>query len=317
LQPGAGFVVNLASVKDGGGLVSCIRAIVTRQYPMQFLDKGESGGKVHRNEMAEERANQRHIRNCERKLEDLSASMQKGSRRRSEEEVEAAIVSLKNSDPAFVRQPLPYFKVKILELASGWEKHFVPGDAGAERPALLSGTESNIMLWKGSEEMMSFLVEGQMLSVWNLMPTFYGGRFGLSTHQYTNIELLKLASGPFDPAQLTAVAQHLCRKNCSPRHLHTLSTGDEFDFAAFVVHTVVEKPDERQHRQTRLYCADSTDEILIVEIFDEDNQVVPAHIQTLAFTRHKTSTIFFLLLISELSLPHLQHQTDPFPFHST
>jgi hypothetical protein len=244
---------------------------------MQFLDKGESGGKVHRNEMAEERANQRHIRNCERKLEDLSASMQKGSRQCSEEEVEAAILSLKNSDPAFVRQPLPYFKVKISELVADWDKHFLPGDAGAEAPALLSGTESNIMLWKGSEEMMSFLVEGQMLSVWNLMPTSYGGRVGLSNHSYINIKPLKLPSGPFVPAQLTAVAQHLCRKNCSPCHLHTLSTGDEFDFAAFVVHTVAEKLDERQQRQARLYCADFTDEMLIVEIFDEDNQVVPTH----------------------------------------
>jgi hypothetical protein len=245
---------------------------------MMFLDMGESGAKMHRNEKAEDRANQRHVRYCESKLEALNASMQNRGGRHSEAEVEAAMSSLTNSDPMFVRRPLPYFKVKIVELAIGWEQHFLPGSEGTAAMPLLSGSENTIMLWRGSEQMMSSLAEGQMLSVYNLTPSSYNGQVGLSTIRSTNIEPIKPPPGPCVSAQLAAVVQHLSRKNCSPHFLHALSTGDEFDVVAFVVHTVVEVADERWQRQLRLWCADSADEMLVVEIREDDAQQVPAQI---------------------------------------
>jgi hypothetical protein len=282
-QPGLGFVVNLASTKDGGGTVPCIRVIVTRQYPMMFLE-----AKSHRNEKAEDRAKQRHIRYCESKLEALNASMQKGSERLSEREMETAMNTLTDSDPLFTRKPLCYFKIKIVELAVSWEQHFLQGGAGDAAPPLLSGTEHMITVWGATDQHVFSLAEGQMLSVYNLLRSDYNGQMGLSTIRGTNIEQIKPPPGPRVSAQTAAVAQHLCRKNTSPRFLHTLSKGDEFDVAAFVVHTVAEVADERRHRQIRLWCADSADEILVVEIREDDAQQVPAH-----------TTLDFFLLVRE------------------
>jgi hypothetical protein len=239
---------------------------------MMFLEN-----KLHRNEKAEDRAKQQHVRYCESKLEALNASMQRGSERLTETAMEAAMHTLTDSDPLFTRKPLCYFKVKIVELAVSWEQHFLQGGAGDAAPPLLSGTEYTIAVWRATEQHVASLAEGQMLSVYNLARSDYNGQVGLSTIRATNIEPIKPPPGPRVSAQTAAVAQHLCRKNTSPRFLHTLSTGDEFDVAAFVVHTVAEVADERRQRQLRLWCADSADELLVVEIREDDAQQVHAH----------------------------------------
>ena len=77
LQRQPSFAVSFASLRPGGGFISCIHVMITRMYPMSHMEMMENGIRLTRNEKAEAKAYNEWEREWERKWENIKMDQEK------------------------------------------------------------------------------------------------------------------------------------------------------------------------------------------------------------------------------------------------
>ena len=268
-QRSAVFSVCLASLREDGGVVPCLQAVVGRVYPLLWMERTEDGRKIHRTQRAEDAAQEEWAQGMISRAEEQQAAAARAAAARGDElSSTLAESSFAAEEEPLPRTVFPYLKVRLHEL--------VPAEAApplaegeelgpGKTPRLLSGSECLLTVWKPSEADTAALREGSAITVFAAqMSGRYDGLLRLSSSRFAPI-LSHPALPPFLSLQRRATAFS---------QLSLLRAGDEFDA---VMVTLVERRflapaagSERELQQTRqLFGCYDAEAALLVEVRED------------------------------------------------
>ena len=254
------FFVRLNSAAANGGIIPAARVVVTRVYPLMFMETASDGSRRHRNQRGEDAAADRFASEME-KLSEIDNERRCDDT--SEDRGDTEHIESDNDSAIRRRNVTPYLRMQVVD----YDDFVKAADAPSLFPLELRLRQYECCIWRPTEYQLALCTESAPLNLFAIRCGEFGGgnvRFSLGAKDIL-VPITEAQTQSFSAIQ---------RRIIDIDQLVTLTANDMFDSAVVVLAVTPiaaaneQSNTQRRHNDRRIICCAFGSDLLVIDVVD-------------------------------------------------